>query len=227
MIVDIVMLVKSKSDYLINMTKDAIKSLHLSETDHSFNVILLESGNFEEGRYSDCIYIKPDLGDFNYNRYMSYGIGLCTSDYIGMANNDLIFYDRWFSNILSYKDILHDVMSFCCWNGYNSWHNNMFPETKEYYIGYGICSYLSGWFILVKKEVFDIISLDCTVNFWGSDSVYQDALIKHNIKHALMRFSCIDHITSATLNTCDSAEAHMFTVGQQEVYRKNFGDGNG
>lgn len=223
MIVDIVMIVYSKSNRLIEMTKKAISSLHESETDHSFNLILLESGDYEDGRYENCTYIKPNL-EFNYHRFMNFGLKYCTNEFVGLANNDLVFHKNWFSNILEYANgELKDVKSFSAWNSHGNWHNNHITDMKDYYVEYGVGVYLTGWFLLLKREILDTITLKEDVNFWFSDNTYQDELIKYHIKHALIRNSVVDHITSATLFTHDGPTIVSLTHGQQENYNSTLG----
>ncbi len=211
MIVDVVMLACSKSPELINMTQAAINSIHASETDHSFNIILVES--HEVYNYAGASVIKP-LTEFNYNKYMNLGLQLCIHEWVTLANNDLIFHKNWFSAILAASEELPDVKSFSSFAAqhYKAKMNN------KYYVEYGVGTYVTGWCLTIKREIFDTIKLNENVNFWCSDNTYQDDLIKNGIKHALIRDSHIDHLGGVTLFSMTPKQIHNYTATQAMIY---------
>lgn len=216
MIVDVVMLADSKSPSLIQMTQNAIDTLHASETDHQFNVILVESNPHFKG-YENAHNIHPDF-KFNYHGYMKYGLQHISqqfSDFICLANNDLIFHNRWFSKILEASEALPAVQSFSSFSPNDPW-----PHESGWFLGYGVGGVVTGWFLTMKREILDIIDLSEDVSFWCSDNIYNDELIKHKILHALVRDSHVTHLGGSTLFTLSSADIGRLTAGQVEAYNK-------
>ena len=217
MFVDVVMLADSKSPELISMTQRAIDTLHSSETDHEFIAVVVES-NKNVHLYNNANILTPNF-EFNYHWYMKYGLqhlsegGL--SDFVCLANNDLIFHKNWFTEIVKASEDMPLVKSFSSFNPSSLWiHDN------KYHIGYGVGGVVTGWCLTMKKEILDVIDLSEDVNFWCSDNVYNDELIKHGIQHALVRDSHVTHLGGATLFTLNSERISELTSGQVEIYHK-------
>lgn len=219
MTIDIIILSLTNSVELFETTKECIRSLRKSEDDHNFNIIVAESNkNFRDDySYDDCEVIIPE-GEFNYNRFCNIGLEHCSSEWVALCNNDLIFQKNWFSEIFAASQELKDVQSFSPWNSYNNWHNERFKEIKPYYEGYGIGYELTGWCIVAKREIFQKVKLDDRVSFWFSDDVYRDELQKHGIKHALVRSSVVAHITSKTLLSMPADVISELTEKQMANY---------
>lgn len=211
--VDVIMLVNSKSPPLIEMTQKAINTLHQSEKDHTFLIQLMESNRDSNHQYKGCTQHSPEP-PFNYNGYMLEGMAKSNNEWVVLANNDLVFHPDWFSGILKASEELSDVKSF---SSFTPAHQATMKE--PYYVQYGIGTYVTGWCLTVKREVFDIMTLDTCVSFWCSDNVYQDDLIKHGIKHALVRDSVVTHLGGQTLFTMGD-KIHDLTGGQVVLYNQ-------
>lgn len=216
MIVDVVMLALSNSDALFNMTQNAIDSLHSSETNFLFNIVLLESNKTSPYHYENCTTLVPDIDTFNYNKYMNYGIQKTSNEYIILCNNDLVFHKGWFSAIYKHKD---KSDSFSCWNNVGDWHKTRVAEPyPEYLEGYRIGSEVGGWCLVIKRNVFDVITLDDRVKFWCSDRVYVDALRKNNLKHGIVTNSFVDHLHESTSKTLSNKDRYELRDRQREIY---------
>lgn len=222
--VDVIMLSLSKDEKIHNMTQNAINTLHSSENKHKFNVILLESIKDQKVEYSGCTVMYPDF-EFNYNKFMNFGLSRCNSKYVALCNNDLIFHKNWFSEIYKHKDIAD---SFSPWNNSgNCWH----PEYKktyeeEFLPGYEIGFHISGWCIVAKRKIFDTIELDERVSFWYSDKVYSDALQRKDIPHILVLNSYVDHLESVTLDQMPQNVKSALTGQQGEIYHNKISKEN-
>jgi GT2 family glycosyltransferase len=90
--------------------------------------------------------------------------------------------------------------------------------TDQYYVQYGNGTFITGWCLTVKREIFKTITLNEEVNFWCSDNTYQDDLIKHGIKHALVRDSIVDHLGGVTLFSMTPKQIHNYTATQAQIY---------
>lgn len=214
---DVVIVSYAKDHELYNVTMNAIDSLIKSEQDIDINIIVIESNKdiFYPG---NCLTVHPDI-PFNYNAYLKIGLTYCKYDWVALCNNDLIFYKHWFSEIADWYNNSTDksIKSFSPWNRHEDWHYNRVKDDTQF-IGYSIGVQLCGWCIVARTEIFDRVDLSSDVNFWCSDNIYADELIKHGIKHRLQRFSFVDHLTSRTLFTMPSEKIKELTSDQGVIY---------
>ena len=221
--VDVVMLTLTKSRPLYNMTKVAIDTLIGSEPDILFNIWLIESNpNYiEEGfayDYPNVNVIVP-TEPFNYNTFSTIGINQGSADWVVVCNNDLIFADNWFAEIMKTHEQLSDVSSFSPWNPYENWHESLIPEPYQpHYEGYSIGVEIAGWCLVAKRKVFETITLDDRVSFWYSDNIYSDEIQKHGIRHALVHDSKVYHLVGATTVTMPNVVQYELTDGQRSKY---------
>lgn len=203
-IVDVVIPSKTgiNTDVLL---ENCIASLRRSEPNIKFNVCVVESGPavFDKGQDFTLAYDKET---FCYNHALNIGMEKGSAEWVILANSDLIFEKGFMSAIIDAHQKRPDILSFSPWNSMWNWHERIYginlPDFKTYKIemieGYRIGHELTGWCIIVKREVFKRIVLSEEVNFWYSDNVYADALIEAQIPHALVIKSRVDHIVSQT-----------------------------
>jgi len=79
--------------------------------------------------------------------------------------------------------------------------------------GYSNAKHLSGWCIFTDRFLYEIIGLiDEDFPFWFADNAYAEQLKKHNVKHALIRNSWVEHKGSRTLKTLDKSEENAATT---------------
>ncbi len=216
--VDIIIPSDSKNASIIGVVKNCINSLFLSEPNIIFNVYIYEKQNISWDNLSKGVNIVHTIkyDEFNYNRIMNDGISKSKSNYIIMANNDLVFEKDWLSMILCVFDQT-DLLSL---SPREPIIHKGIPIQNKIYIGYDIRKYLCGWCIVVKRELFDIIGkLDERCDFWYSDNCYADQLKKHKIKHGLVCSSIVRHLESYTLNTLPLHKKKEYTSGQYIKYK--------
>jgi len=183
-----------------DMLENCISSLRQSEKNIKFNICIVESGpNFiDKGQ---DITIKYDRDIFCYNHALNQGIAKGSSEWIILANNDLIFKNNFMVEILLANHMNPEIMSFSPWNSMWYWHERIygtFHPTEKIIEGYRIGHELTGWCIIVKRAIFNKIELSEGVKFWYSDNVYADALLEAGLRHALVTGSKVDHIVSQT-----------------------------
>lgn len=192
------------------LLENCITTLRSAEPNIKFNVIVIESSDTIKlcGQDQTIMY---DRSEFCYNHAMNQGIDISKNEWVILANNDLIFKPGFMEHILLAHAMHPDILSFSPWNSMWNWHENMFRNrTSKIIYGYGIGRELTGWCLIIKRSIFDIIKLAETVNFWYSDNVYADALIATNLKHALVCGSKVDHIVSQTkrVSTSEAIESY-------------------
>jgi len=206
--VDIVIPSKTIPSIYLLLEK-CISSLRQSEQGIKFNVIVVESGPDFVCKGQD-ITIAYDRDEFNYNHALNQGLEKCSSDWVILANNDLIFHKNFMMEIMAANALYPEIKSFSPWNSMYNWHENLFPNPEKIEIGYRICHEVAGWCIIARREIFDVIRLSEAVSFWYSDNIYADALIENNILHALARDSKVDHMVSQTKQVSHEEAAESF-----------------
>ncbi len=190
---DLIIVAASKDEQLIRMTQAAIDSCLADGAD--VKVYLIET--FKQHEYRGVHKVLIYTGEFNYNRALNLGIANSEGDICILANNDIKFEKGWSSigNTMKANDILSaSALS-------SDPRQRSFKRGNYAYEGYLIGYQLTGWCLFVDRTVFKTIGkLDESFNFWFSDNVYADQLIKANIKHALICNVTVLHYTSRTLS---------------------------
>lgn len=223
-IIDIIILSFAKSQQHYLLTINAIKSLKESKLNSCFNVIIVETNpsvNYDELGVKTLHFDEP----FNYNRFANKAINMCKSELIGVFNNDVIFDDNWFSEIVK-LDIGLSIFS-CSPISLTSSSQREFIKSENPIRGYEIAKQLSGWAIVFTRELWlKIGGLSEVVSFWCSDDVYAQQLKKHNLNHFLIPTSIVNHVEngSNTLKTLNADVKENLTYGQARIYNKEFND---
>ena len=95
--VDVIILSNTTNNEMFDMLKQTVDSIHNSETEHKFNVIVVES--FKEiksvfkNRLSDikAKFVITQVPKFNYNLYLNIVLRECKNEYVLISNSDLIY----------------------------------------------------------------------------------------------------------------------------------------
>lgn len=223
-IIDIIILSFAKSQQHYLLTINAIKSLKESKLNTSFNIIIVETNlsvNYDELGVKTLYFDEP----FNYNRFANKAIMTCKSELIGVFNNDVIFDENWFSEIIK-LDVGNAIDSVSPIS-LTSASQRDFTGLKTPVDGYEIARHVSGWALVFTRELWlKIGGLSEIVNFWCSDDVYTQQLKKHGVKHYLIPTSIVNHVEngSNTLKTLNADVKENLTYGQARIYNKEFND---
>jgi GT2 family glycosyltransferase len=193
--IDVVMLTKSGED--TSVCQRTLKSLHDSETDYIFRVILIESGkNFQ---YGDLVYRYITLDEeFNYNRFLNIGFKYTSSDWVLITNDDVGYEKGWLSEMMKVHQQRPDIESFSpkdpmLYMIYFTW--NFVGTNDTYYESYRVSEAIMGWSILVKKTALDkILPFDEQFDMYFQDNDYGEMLKLNGIKHAVVRNSIAVHL---------------------------------
>lgn len=202
----------SKSQYHIDITKEAIRSSNC-------NCIVVET-HMNAQPYKEAKLTLFWGKEFNYNACLNFGITHTNTDYIALCNNDIVFENGWQSITERMKQ--NNILSASPFSKNKCGHRNAYMADGYMYYGYQIGCEMLGWCIVVHKDIFGIIGkLDESRSFWCSDNVYADQLIKHNIKHMLDCGSVVNHIGmgSKTLNTVPRNQYHKLTIEEYKNYQ--------
>lgn len=206
--VDIVILSNGKTEELRKVTQQSIDTCIASDPGIDFNIIVIEQN--EDAAYRDCnVYYCDD--PFNYNKFLNKGVRLGTSPFICLCNNDLIFHTGWASTIIEAMK-KYNLPSACPVCPHVQPHR-LSPMTEEIYFGYRNSYEMSGWCIMIRRDIMKIIGkIDEEFPFWFADNAYAEQLKSFNIPHGLVTKAVVEHIGSKTLNTLDKAYKDSITM---------------
>lgn len=189
------------NESIFEMTKNCIQTMIDAEKDNShliFELILVESnGNYSEQgfTYNEEIRVITPNEEFNFHRFLNFGIDQATGDYIALCNNDLIFYKNWFSEILKVTLTNPRIRSFSPYDETSNKIPKNIIESRSYCEGLEIQKQLTGWCLIIEAKALRLIGkLDETFNFYYADNDYAMTLRKFNISHALVCKSKVLHL---------------------------------
>jgi GT2 family glycosyltransferase len=223
-IIDIIILSFAKSDKHYNLTVNCIKSLKESKLNTAFNIIVVETNpsvNYDEFNVKTLHFDEP----FNYNGFANKAIMSCDNELIGVFNNDVIFDDNWFTEIM--KLGVGNTIDSLSPISLTSASQREFVGCKYPVAGYEIARHVSGWALVFTRELWlKIGGLSEIVNFWCSDDVYAKQLQEHGINHYLIPTSIVNHVEngSNTLKTLEADYKESLTYGQARIWNKEFND---
>lgn len=206
-LVDIIILSKASSDKAFDMTQRAVNSI----SDNRVNITVLEQ---TDRTYENCTTIKME-SDFNYNRFGNYGARLGTSEWIMLANNDLVFHPHWLDPLLqankpvvSPKDPLNRKQ-----RGFTG--NEEGDTTSRHF---------SGWCFMIKRTLWEEIGgFDEDVWWWCSDDAVIQQVKAKGILPTVVPQSQVTHLGSQTLNTTDPRTREQLTWESLDTYIKKYG----
>lgn len=224
--IDVVIISYAKNDKLKQVTMDGIQSLIASEDKIQFNIFVVESNpsmNYDHYPYTFTIYTDMP---FSYHRYLNLGRRMGSSQYVVLCNSDLTYSKNWASQIISKMKLHPEILSaspFCPQTqNINEWNQ------ADVHIGYIVRAHLAGWCIFQQRKIYEIIGeLDERYKYWYSDNDYSQELIRHNICHALISRSIVNHHSGNHGETGkvvlqDAKLMDEYTNGQYEIFRKKW-----
>ncbi len=179
------------------MVRQCILSLRESEKSIIFNVMLIESAN-ELVNLGQDTTLAFDLPTYNFHHAINLGLKASESEWVVLANNDLLFFPGWMSAILECKKDYPHIESFSSWEPVSHPRHFGKPPYPKVILGYDTSKTLAGWCLTTTKKVLNTIELSEQVTHWYSDNNYADELKKYNFVHALVTNSHVRHLESQT-----------------------------
>lgn len=202
--IDLIILSKASTDSEYEMTKRAIQTVN----DSRVNIIVMEQ---TERTYDVQTVHSP--GDFNYNGFANKGASLGNSEWIMVANNDIIFHANWLDPLLEAQSPLvspHEPTD-------RRQRGLMSNETGDI-----VGRHLSGWCFMIKRTLWEQIGgFDEDVEFWCSDNVVVEQVKKLGILPTVVARSLVTHIGSQTLQTAPDADSLKWK--SVYIYNKKYG----
>lgn len=227
MVVDVIFLANTVNKEKYEMTNNAISSLWESTISTGMlpNIIVVESSKEAEGRgfnYTTVDKVVVPDEDFGYNRFLNIGLEYQdnTSNWVVIANNDVIFDKDWLLNIFKYQKNNPDVLSMSPRDP--KWHSNpdhYVSDKGEGVRGYRVAHEITGWCLVMRKDVIKKCELfDEDFKFWYQDNDYSMSLQKYKIPHALVNTSIVHHLLSGSHDILTDENKNEMTKEQFKVF---------
>jgi GT2 family glycosyltransferase len=219
--IDVVMLSVCKDEESYKMTRNAIDSLHQSEREYNFNIWLIETNSEYESMgfsFPDALVVTPDC-EFGYNKYLNIGLSECKSEYVVIANNDLIFEEKWCTNII------------------NAMNDSGLDSASPYNPGWGlhagcesgvhkgviVSKHICGWCMVLTRRMLDsIYPLDEQFLFWAQDDDMRMVIERNNFVHGLVGESRVKHLTSKSHRFVPTDRKRLMLEGGCEAFHKKW-----
>ena len=194
----LIILSYTDSQSIFEMNLECINTFVASAEKASVNydVILVESNKISAWEYDleHFKIIKPNQS-FNFHKFLNIGIANATGDYYVLSNNDVLYDINAIRELLIVNQINSKIHSFSPYDYKSNKLPNEVVLNNEYVIGYDIQKHLTGWCIVVNKDVFKKIKqLDETFDFYYADFDYAMQLRQHNVVHALVPKMKVEHL---------------------------------
>jgi hypothetical protein len=211
MLVDAIILTNSSTEKAVRSTLRTMYTLRDSETEHKFNIHLVESGIDHTNVYMSLVanYMKPNE-PFNYNRFINHTLDYLQGEWVIISNNDVGYERGWFSEMMKIHEMRPDIQSFSprdpmLYMKYFDWHFIDSPD--HYYESYLVTEAVMGWCIVIKRTALDkIVPFDETFDMYYQDNDYARTIESKGIEHALVRHSIATHLNTASITKLDKAK---------------------
>jgi GT2 family glycosyltransferase len=223
--IDVIIVSNAKTDELYNTTIDSINTLMESQIQNiNYNIVVMESTKGISYKHARVVDVS-DL-EFNYSKFLNMGRKMGDSEFVTLCNNDLIFFDEfWSTSIINEMDKDHSLMSACPLELSTQPNSGILPNTGLHY-GYEVRKQLNGWVIFQKRSIYEKIGdLDEQFSFWYADNDYGRTLEKLGIKHALVSNSYVTHLGSKTLKGISVFDRDYLTNFQVRAFSKKWPNG--
>ncbi len=209
----------TNSEKIHRMALDCIRTLIQSEdfiNTHELEIILVESNRnyVADGfAYPDNVkVIIPEI-PFNFHAYLNIGIRASSMQFVALCNNDLLFHEAWFTEILNVKKQYPSYKSFC----------PVQPKEKKpagsFEKGYVVRKHVKGWCLVAERDLYDKIGLpDEQFKFYYADDDYAMTLKKYHVPHALVSASVVQHLGGENTETLreEGKEGFVTNATQQK-----------
>jgi len=185
-----------------------------------FTLLPLESSNIDyEGENVKTIHPKLP---FNYNAYLNLGYKESSREFIAFCNNDLIFEDLWYENIINAMMIrgVRSASPLCP----NTHKEFGYSKNNGVVQGTETRKMVAGWCLVLRSDWYNKMGgFDERWKFWCADNSYTQQLLKFRESHILVLDSIVHHLGSQTLDKLNDKQKHNYTMEEVKKFNKEFG----
>jgi GT2 family glycosyltransferase len=214
--ISVVILSNTANESIKQMTQECINSVHKASATEA-NVVVVEMNKSATFYNADIIRFPES---FHFNRMLNIGINYCLdewpeSEYIVLANNDLVFHNSWLEAMKPHFSI-YDSLSPKSPN----WdqHNALPDGVHE---GWAIGREFAGWCLVFKTESLErLLPLDEQFEFWFADNDMTMEMQKLGMRHALVTDSHVSHLFSKSHSLLDNVSE--YTADQAPKFKNKW-----
>ncbi len=196
----LIVLSKTDNDSIFKMNLDCFNSFIDSTKKEGigYEIILVESNKKANYKYNiDHFQMLTPEGKFNFHKFLNIGISTAIGEYLILSNNDVLFDVNWLIEVCK---VAKNNPGICSFSPYDTMANKLPKhqiENNNYIVGYQVQKHITGWCLILHKEVFKSIKkLDERFDFYYADNDYAMMLRKYNLKHALVTNAKVSHLES-------------------------------
>ena len=218
--VDIIILSNTANFEYYGKLKKCIATLK-SSSNIETNIIVIETNKKLRGKDLklpiDTFYI-PEDEEFNYNKFLNYGLTFCKHDYLCISNND-VYYNK--DVLYTLVDHLTEYDSVSPWDDNSTWR---FHQTKDIHVGFSTRAFVTGWCIVTKRDTIDRIGgkFDERFSFWFQDDDYSKLLEANDLTHALIGNVSVWHDCGQSHELFSEQDRQRQTHGLAAVFEEKW-----
>jgi GT2 family glycosyltransferase len=223
--IDVVMLAYTGSLEIFEMNQKAIQSLHESEPEIDFRVILLESNvDFPSlgWQYEMAVELHYPKEKFNFNRFNNIGFGLTTAEWVLFCNNDVVFQPGWCSAMLAAAKIEPRLGCLCPVDERSEFTPpGTFAANLPFVVGHWVRVTFTGWCFLVRRSVFSQTGpFDERFDYYFADDDFTMQMRKADIWNAAVPAAHVQHLAHVTSKSQQLAINEKFNQDQEKFKQK-------
>lgn len=222
--IDLIILSYAKTPALRAVTEYCVSSALASEPAAKirFNILVIESQKDAAAYQGEGVTTLFPQEPFGYHAYMNIGLRQTAAPFVCLCNNDLYFHPGWASAMLdafAAQPQLQSASPLC-----SKHHPKVsIHQNSGLHFGYGVRREVAGWCLFFRREMLKITGpLDENLKFWFADNDYAKTLEKHQIPHALVTDSVVDHLESETLSTLNPIRQRLMTKRAKFYFDKKW-----
>ena len=234
--VDVIVLTTTRNARLLATHTIMLKSF-LATRPERCRLIVLE--NNAKGPYQDAfrssvlqagmVYRYIDE-PFNMNRFYNIGSTIATADFVCYANSDIVFYPSWCENLISWFDVLPELVCACpctmCKSPWQADSDSGKSSLHLYRRGQKlqkrfVPSYdLAGWFYCFKRQFTLKHPWDERFKAHYQDNDMFNFLRHNHYLAGVAQDSRVDHTVSGSYQSLSTDEKQAFTDGKATYDKK-------
>lgn len=214
-------------DDIFRMNCRCLESLFSSEkwNDGELEVLLVESRKDNPYRYDERVKILIPDEKFNFHRFFNIGLRQTSGELVAFCNNDIVFKEGWYSEILKVKAMNPKFMCFSPMDSCYPMMAELISSGKDFYVGWENKRHYAAWCMVWERKVFDVIGqFDETFDYYSADDDELLTLRKYAIDNVLVAKSEVKHLSQVVtkkdgIDKYKVTDKEKYPLSQKEIKR--------
>ena len=182
--------------------------------------------NYVESKNIKFIFVD---GEYNMNRFYNIGTQMTESEYVMYTNSDLIYYDNWHDNLISWYSKIENLFCISPFSKAFDWDNSddvlnkrsIYRKNLNYIEDFYSTVHIGGWFSCFPRKENWIWDENFKAHYQDADmvkSIEKICLEKNKISGFTLN-SRVDHLLGGTAKNADVADFYTME-GRNEMTKK-------